>query len=642
MRPKLRGDCLYFEIDDGAYLETPQSSLMFSGATTFRLLDRIAPYLDGSHTMDELVDGLTEAQRVAITDLVTELARGGMVRDAADDRPHQLSADQVERWADLIAMLDAAAGSGGYRFERFRAGRVLVLGDGALVPAVLAGLWRIGLRCPEVIIAEPDSPDRITADRITAELALARAADPEADLKIVHTGQSFAQARLDGLIGGYDTVLHCATRPLLGQVARLSRAAARVGVPVVHTVVVDGSAWIGPLYDVTAQPPMGGGCFECGWLRLLGTMSHSEPGWPVHQLVDHPDAAAEQFLSGPLTDLVATTAAFGYFRAVTGSGIKDADPRLVRITLRTAESAEHPFQPHPRCPSHPGEAVTWQDLPAVADWPDTASEPDPAAVDLAGEGQLGVLLSVDAGAHRQLPLRVVEAGVADVAATGHGPTTVVVGADSDELARRHGVLLAAETVIERVLVDAAQAGSVAVAGGQTWAQALGRALLRHCHRITVAGAPDAAAVGLAGDAAGELSQAALTLDPGLRVAVLADGEDGFATVAVHSGDGVLATASALTREAALRTALEVAVLRLQGEALPAPDIAVQAGDPLWAQRGPLLAGFLARAGRVTVAQPLVDRALTRFAGHFAALSLVATDQPAAGQPEDALVEVGQR
>ncbi|MFG1675338.1 TOMM precursor leader peptide-binding protein [Micromonospora sp. NPDC049282] len=642
MRPKLREDCVYVAVEDGVYLETATGQLLLPGEVTFHLLDRIAPYLDGERTLASLTEPLPGPARTAVVTLIEALSAGGMVRDVDLDLPHQLTPPELERYAEEIAFVEVDDGSGAHRFERFRAGRVLVVGEGPLLVAVLDTLWRIGLRTVSVAVSDPAG-----AAEVEAALRETLAQDPTRGVDVVDASLwSAAGAPAPEALSGYDGVIHCASSPMLGRAALVSRAAGLAKVPVLHAVVTAGTAWIGPIGPDPVRE-----CWECGWLRMLGSMDAADATWSAHQLVDRPDAPAERYLSRPLIGLIAAMTAFGHFRTATGTGLDGERAELVRLDLRTAESDVHRFLPHPLCPSHRLVPPVWTaPLDAAAGHRDTpGSEALSQAVVEVADDRLGPLLGLTEGSYPQLPLRVVEATFADACAAGAGPIRVVGAADTDEDARRRAVVLACELATDRLAAHpsvaagrpaAGGAGTrVAVGAGSSWPEAVGRALLRHCHQLTVASPerpmsadpPLRTAIPLVASTALPLASAALLLDNSLATVDLSSASR-VSTVGVLRRGKLLASASALIEPVASRTALETAVLRLQGVNAAAADIPPDLdpageGDAVWARALPDLVAYLAERGwRATVARIDVDPALTRLVPYLVAADLAPLEE----------------
>jgi hypothetical protein len=415
-------------------------------------------------------------------------------------------------------------------------------------------------------------------------------------------------------------------------------------------VTVAGNAWIGPIGAVP-----GSACWECGWLRLLGTIERADPAWAAHQPVDPPAPAGESgepFLSGPLVSLIAATAAFGYFTTAAQSTVEDSGFELIRIKLRSAECTRHRFEPHPRCTSHGWSSISW--VAAGSGGLALGSVVEPIA-ELTAEvaGELQALRALDEAGRQQLPLCVVESTVADLAASGAGLRTVVAAGQTNLEARRRSVTLAAELAAEDLIRWYGRAGRegldglaapdgdaggrsgwVSAGAGASPAEAAGRALLRLCHRLIVADPGrwhDATVAPLDESVAGPLAASALLLDDTLQtVELAAPPRTLFATVAVRSRDTVLSAVTAPTRPEAMSAALEFAVVRLQGAAAIFTELPGDLGDAEWAERCPALVDWLAGQGRPARLTPVdLDASLAQLAPHFMAATIAPL---ASGEP----------
>ncbi|GAA2092723.1 hypothetical protein GCM10009801_59420 [Streptomyces albiaxialis] len=169
MRPRLRDHVRFLERPDGTYVHAPHGGTLLPGAHLHAWLDRLAPFLTGEHSLAELVEALPPEQRETVERLVGTLAEGGFVTDAVPERPHGLSADEQRLYAEQLAFLRYAADSAEHRFERLRAARVALWGDGPLLAEVLRLGLRSGWRTVEVTV-----PDGAPAEPLRRLAATAR------------------------------------------------------------------------------------------------------------------------------------------------------------------------------------------------------------------------------------------------------------------------------------------------------------------------------------------------------------------------------------------------------------------------------------------------------------------------------------
>jgi hypothetical protein len=139
MRPLLRPDAYLAESEDGAYLLTHRGPVQFTGRSVHRFIEQLAPYLDGSQTLDELTAGLATERAEAVRKLVGMLLDRDVVRDM--DRVSPATPARPE-----VAYLGYFDDDPVRAFERYQSMRALVLGEGPVASAVAQAAARSGLR----------------------------------------------------------------------------------------------------------------------------------------------------------------------------------------------------------------------------------------------------------------------------------------------------------------------------------------------------------------------------------------------------------------------------------------------------------------------------------------------------------------
>jgi bacteriocin biosynthesis cyclodehydratase domain-containing protein len=614
VRPRLREDCWYAPIDGGLYVQTSTDRMRLEGAGLHPLLSRLAPHLDGAQSVDTLTAGLRPAQAAVVRRLLDLLLARGIVRDAAGEREHTLTAWELDRYGQEIALADRLVGSGAFHFERFRRSTVLVVGAGDLLTATVRTLLRLGLRSPSVAI---------TAEVPTDRAGYAVGPDPAQQVTTVDDlDLDLDPGRVTDRLAGIDAVLDCSDRPMLGRAARLALAGRAAGVPVLHAIPVGGAAWIGP-----TDGGIGGGCFACAWRRLRGTVAREDPGWPELALVDRPGAAPEEHLTGPLTGMVAAILGLAYFRLAIGAE-QPAGHRITRIELATALTGEHRYHPHPACEAcrPAGRGPVAVRVAGLSTHPPTTTEELSRGGAELVDSRVGLLTELSERDLPQLPLSMVAASVADPADSGAGVAMVIAAAPDRARARRRAVVRALELAASRLAGSAPDdaplwdplAGTTggpvrgecrrAVAAGFSWAEAVGRALLLlHSRDPIFTGDGPGGGWGPIGS---DWDGAELLTD-GLR-AYQRLGE--VAEASVRRGEELVSRAWALDVRVAAAAAIEAAVAAGTGHPDAGFAVAPDLGDTAWAERlDPLLRRLAGAGWRVLVAPvdgcPAVSAAL---------------------------------
>jgi bacteriocin biosynthesis cyclodehydratase domain-containing protein len=614
MRPRVRDDCLFLPVDDGVYVHTALASTRLDGGQVLhQVLDRLVPHLNGTVTVTELVSGLPEVHRHMVTQLVDMLVEHGIARDVDADLPHGLAPWELERYGQEIAFAEHIGVAAAAGFERFRLSRVLLVGAGTVMAAVVRTVLQLGLRSPVTLTTAELPTD---TEGYARSLAEQRADDPLLELTTVDGSEL---SDMDGLVAGYDAVLHCSDRPMLGRAVRLARAARAAGIPALHALPVGGEVWVGPSGGGVPGGRVPGGCWECAWLRLRGAARADDEARVQLAFTDRPDAPDEPYLSGPLAGLVAATLGFAYFRLAAGGAVQMATGRrMTRVELETALVTEHRFTPHPACTAScesTVDSVGRRVAGLAGRAPVAPALLIEAAVDLV-DPWLGLITELEEGDLVQLPLCVSAATVADPGELGTGTMSVTAVGPSRDVARARAVVAALEWAAGRLVtpsgpawdlvaeaeVEAVPSGDgvhVAVAVGSSWAEAVGRALLRH--RPIWAAAADEAAPPDPG--------AELPSDPLLDAAALCGAQlrgylrtEPVPSVSIWDGPARLAESAALDLAVAQRTAVEAAAAAVYGHRVTGADVPPDLGDTAWADRlGPLVRQVSEAGWRVLVA-----------------------------------------
>ena len=595
---------MYVRTPDGVFLESGLGNARLTGAAAYGLIQRLVVRLDGSVTLDELTADLPEPRRVLVTDIVTMLVQRGIARDLDAEPPHHLQDCELDLFREAIAFTEHVTSEAPlHRFETFRDSRVLLIGAGHGMLALIATLLELGLRSATLLQTAEVPADGDAYRRI---LDRHRRHDPSAELRILDEAVNFAD---QSLVAEYDAVLHCADRSMPDRALVLTRAARARGVPILHAFPTGEEAWIGPTGGAV------GGCWECASLSRRGAHPHGRSP----NAGDQPDVGPQWF-STPVGSLIGAALGFAYLRHAVGG--KSAPTTMTRVDLRTAVTTEHRVGAHPRCGSCGGHPLDKEAAPPM----DVATFA--ARVPTLVDPMLGPLLSIGVGGYSQISVSCVEATVVDLSGAGTGPATVTaVGASRDQ-----ALVRAAAAAVERLVADASGSEWVDPATGEalaapatvyhgigfTWAEAQGRAILK-LHRDTAV-SPARAAVPSPGDPPGAWLDETGWPRPvqvlARELAVMGHGvrawrdASGIPTVFVGTRDGWLAHSCAPDPDVALEHAMQAAVAALTGRPRDGGEIGPDLGIGDWDNLLPAL---------LIEATPAGSRLLLRRADSFPAV-----------------------
>lgn len=621
MRPKLKPDVYWVPNAEGVAFIHGGGSLAIRGRSALALIDRLAPFLDGRRSLDQLLDGLPDGKREMVSVLVGSLHKAGMLKDAGVDEPHGLDESEVAAHSAEITYVDYYLDSAARRFEIYRRTPLVCVGSGLTLTALAHACLRSGTLDTTVLVTADAETD---LERIEGYGRAAAAADPRQRLLVRRSNdlvEAVEAAGTDGL------VLHVADAPAATRARELDRLCRLRGITSIQAVMAGDEAWIGPV----STPDTAG--WESAWRRRAANLAAPDPA----------DAGPSPWLAGPTAAIVANRVAFLAFRHVTG--VAAADPDAVdpagpgrdlvsRVDLETLQSRDHRAHPHPGA-----HTVRVEDEGAFKDryaafLAATAPEGDAFSGAAAGlyDPALGVFAELDEDDLPQLPLHLCAASVADpfglLDASGGRIRVLRAGRDFAEARRRTGLAAlcayAALAVDRRrfdgehayahdLLLDTverldaaiaypalAAAGSpaatfrapVGLAAGPDADAALTRGLLDHCVARTAATAPDRPAARLVDVPLDERGTryARMLAAAGIAVEILdVTGPLGVPVLAFRVGGRTVAYAAACEPEAGLEQVLlshqgvppETEVPQLPAEQPPGERPAPAVSRPSW-------------------------------------------------------------
>ncbi len=479
MRPKLRGDTKYVPTPDGVYLQNNRRVLRIPGKQVYQWVDRLAPYLDGNHSLAELTGGLSADRAEMVDQLVEMLAGAGFVKDVEADCSHTLSPAETDAYAPEIAFIDYFCDSAAARFQTFRHTRVAAVGSGQTLVALVAANLAVGLRNVDALVTGECPTD---LDRRRQHLESARQRDPDQALSVqTVTGWDGDEDTARAALDPFDAVVHVSDRPMLSRARMLDRVCRAEGKVLVQVVIVGDQAWIGPLTGSDDDHAVG---WESAWRRLQATRTGPAAGRHRFAFTDDPTAPVSQYLAPPTAALVANHASFEVFKHLTGVSVAETRGQLLRVDLETLHTTAHRFQPHPTClpvaqnaALHP--AVSNRE--GLAETVDRLARSEPTDEQVFShqvrdcfDSELGLFTFIDEADFQQLPLNVCRVTISNPAllAEPHESVTAVgVGTDAG-MARRRAAQRACELYAAGV-VDERRVISGHGQGAQVWGYDLG-------------------------------------------------------------------------------------------------------------------------------------------------------------------------
>lgn len=345
VRPKLKLDTVFIESPDGTYFRGPAKSFFVKGASAYKWISALRPYLTGEHTLAELCDGLGPDQTSTVVELVRTLIDRGAARDCATDTPseHGLADEVLARFADQINFVDHMAdGDGPARFAGYRTTQVLLVGSGEALLGAADGLLRNGLA--SLTVAPSDGARPYVA--LLTDTA-GRLAPVEPELRVLAPGAALST-------GDFDVVVYSGDTADPHTAADLNERCVRSGTVLIPVVAVGDKVVLGPTAGVDGKP-----CWHCALLRLTANVPAVDAAavWRDLALGGHTE---RRIHSVNAARMVGGAAAFEVFRRRCGLDT-DTDGAIVVQDAETLESARERLLAHPACPVCPPSGRTEAD-----------------------------------------------------------------------------------------------------------------------------------------------------------------------------------------------------------------------------------------------------------------------------------------
>ncbi|MFG2364729.1 TOMM precursor leader peptide-binding protein [Streptomyces mirabilis] len=448
---------LFTETRDGVLFHNTQGGFHLASKSAYRFAALIVPYLDGTTRVSDLCEGLPDAQRVMVADLVKALLERGFARDVQQlQEPEALLPTEVrERFAPQISYVQHHEDRAEERFRRFRDARVAILGDDQVARWCALSILRNG-GAAVAVLPSLDVPQNAFGE-ILAEAEALRAEGIAAEVTVLPS-----KAGLFGWddLAAFDMVV-CAGTDASRQVFRLLETGVPRSRRLLSVTSFGSRAVVGPL--MTDESPS---CWACAVLRLGANdaAGHAAEVWSGICLpgAGLPAAAPGRHLSAMLGNLLG----YEVFREFTGVLPVDTAGRVVVQDFASLDLTAQQILPHPACPfcrtkeaardAAEADAADLQGVVLTAPTVSsvvTADAADTLVNELNERSTLvgatgGVFIRFDDDAPTQLPLKVtrVELGV------GGGERRSVAAFDVHHVAgaRIRGLQAAAAVYVEHV------------------------------------------------------------------------------------------------------------------------------------------------------------------------------------------------
>jgi hypothetical protein len=225
VKPRLLPDVRFLPSDAGLSVRGPGHEASLHAPGLYPWFERVCPFLDGEHSVVDLVEKLSPMAAQRVLGLVEFLLREGFARDAQYDVPHTLSPATRSLHAAVIEFLAREADSPERRFQSYRESAPVAVGSGRMLTATALALLATGVEHVRVHVV----PENEWGESATDRDSLTECAKP-----LLHRDMAarleFAEGEPRDLPQDAGVLLYASDRPDRERAERLRNLAARMGV----------------------------------------------------------------------------------------------------------------------------------------------------------------------------------------------------------------------------------------------------------------------------------------------------------------------------------------------------------------------------------------------------------------------------
>jgi putative thiazole-containing bacteriocin maturation protein len=553
-RLKVKGDTFFLPFpNESVYFRNNIGTFRMEGEMIDRWIEKLIPMFNGEYTLTELTDGLSDPYRERVYEIAEVLHQKGFVRDMNQDRPHQLKAEILHKFASQISFLDSFGDSGAYRFECYRQAGVLAVGSGPFFVSLVSALIESGLSKFHMLITDSMPTNR---QRLTELAEQARKTDPEVLIEEV-TLQKEGADTWRNAVQPFQSILYVSQDGEIEELRQLHTVCKEEKKVLLPAMCLKQAGMAGPLIHPEFE-----GCWESAWRR-------------IHESAVYKDTKLHTF-SSVAGAMLANVIVFEWFKTFTGVTESELKNSFFLLDLETLEGSWHPYLPHPLINGRVGAATDWVhdlDLRLAESSDGRESNELFSYFSRLTSAQSGIFHIWEEGDLKQLPLSQCRVQPVDPLSEGPAellPVKICSGLTHEE-ARREAGLSGIEDYVSRLakmLVDSKEYIGVGV--GATAEESVSRGLqaclAEQLSKQQTTGKPTVIRVEFSKveDEGSRFYLQALTTMQGAPIIGLGEKVYGFPVVWVGTGDRWYG-AVGLNKTIALRKTLQAALQKLQNQ-----------------------------------------------------------------------------
>jgi len=338
LRPKIKEYLDIFPMGDRYQVRGPRYLSVLRGTSVQKIFSRLLPLLDGTATVDELAEKLSDVAPAAVVKaLLEKLEVLGILDDLSQKIDGELPPDQARLYHHQLQFFAAASRQGNpARFQRLLlSSKVSIIGDGQLASRILAQCASTGVGN----IAALNLGDRSNLEHPNASSAVSTHGLSVKDLTSITP--LVTKHRPDLLVLAFDRV----EPELLRHINQVSQDNE---IPVLHSRLNATDGIVGPLV-LPGQTP----CLMCHRLRVLRNDEFYKEyiSWEIwiQRAAQDQRSAIPSLI--PFTETLAGMTTLEIVKRLTLFSPPELYGKFLTIDAITLEVVPHTILRLPRCPS---------------------------------------------------------------------------------------------------------------------------------------------------------------------------------------------------------------------------------------------------------------------------------------------------
>lgn len=264
MKPKIKPNVVYLPIEEGVIFKGGNGLSVLKGKDIYLLIRKLAPFLDGEHTLEEITINSNELNSKVIVKVINILFDKGFIYDVSQDQT-KLTNEVSKRFSKEIAFIHSYISNPESLFEEFRNTRLLIIGRSRLIFPTIWGLINVGSKYIDYSFTHQTND--VSKEKFYNKLS---------NDDFLYKNVVINEIKIDSIGSDiYDLVLYIEDCNHIQHVIDTNQKKMAKNLPFIPTVYGEGGAFIGSISKRY--------CWKCVWSRSGKLLEGSYPQFANEQ-----------------------------------------------------------------------------------------------------------------------------------------------------------------------------------------------------------------------------------------------------------------------------------------------------------------------------------------------------------------------